>query len=177
MMTATRHRTEQSQAGFTLIELLIVVAIISIVAALATAGLLRSRMTANEVSAIATMKVTLTAQKTFQASCGSGAYAPSYIVLGTAAGGSAFISADLGTVISPQKSGYTFTLAAGAGSAAGPPDCIGSPTVTAFYATATPWSTTTGTRRFAVNAAGQIWQAMAGGPPPEPFGPPATPIQ
>jgi len=32
-----------TQAGFTLIELLIVVAIISIVAALATAGLLRSR--------------------------------------------------------------------------------------------------------------------------------------
>jgi prepilin-type N-terminal cleavage/methylation domain-containing protein len=176
-MMATRHRTDRNDAGFTLIELLIVVAIISIVAAMATAGLLRSRMTANEVSAIATMKVTLTAQKTYQASCGSGAYAPSYIVLGTSAGGTSFISADLGMVAAPQKSGYTFTLVAGAGSVAGPPDCIGSPTITAFYATGVPWSTTTGTRRFAVNARGQIWQTMAGGAPPEPFGPPATPIQ
>lgn len=170
--------TTSRQSGFTLIELLIVVAIISIVAALATAGLLRSRMTANEVSAIATMKVTLTAQKVYQASCGRGAYATSYLVLGTPVGpGTAFISSDLGTVASPQKSGYTFSMAPGAGSAPGPPDCGGFPTITAFYVSGLPWSTTTGTRRFAVTAQGQIWQNLGGAPPAEPFGPPATPIQ
>ncbi len=187
LMLATRRRSrgrlvrsdsrEVGQAGFTLIELLIVVAIISIVAALATAGLLRSRMTANEVSAIATMKVTLTAQKTYQASCGQGAYATSYLVLGTPGGGIAFISSDLGSAATPQKSGYTFTLVPGAGSVAGPLDCTGAATMTAFYASGVPWSTTTGTRRFAVNAQGQIWQTIGGAPPAEPFGPPATPIQ
>jgi prepilin-type N-terminal cleavage/methylation domain-containing protein len=169
---------ENSEKGFTLIELLIVVAIISIVAALATAGLLRSRITANEVSAIATMKVTVTAQKTYSASCGRGAYAPSYVVLGNPAGASmGFISADLGAVVAPLKSGYTFLIAAGAGSAPGPIDCGGSPTITNFYGTAIPLSTATGTRFFATNARAQIWQSLAGAPPGEPFGPPATPIQ
>lgn len=171
-------KSNPAESGFTLIELLIVVAIISIVAALATAGLLRSKMTANEVSAIATMKVTVTAQKTYQVSCGRGNYATSYVVLGSPAGATqGFISADLGAVVSPIKSGYTFNLAPGVGAAATLPDCMGSPTMSTFYSTATPLSPTTGTRFFAVNAAAQIWQSMAGAPPAEPFGPPATPIQ
>ena len=166
------------QAGFTLIELLIVVAIISIVATLATAGLLRARMTANETSAIATMKVTLTAQKTYQASCGRGGYATGYLVLGTPLGpGAAYISSDLGTVAAPQKSGYNFTLGPGAGVAPGPLDCTGLATISSFYANGVPMSSTTGTRRFAVNASGQIWQTQAGPAPTEPFGPPARPIQ
>jgi len=68
-------------------------------------------------------------------------------------------------------------MAPGAGSAPGPADCGGFPTITAFYVTGLPWSTTTGTRRFAVTAQGQIWQNLGGAPPSEPFGPPATPIQ
>lgn len=170
--------TKADESGFTLIELLIVVAIISIVAALATAGLLRSKMTANEVSAIATLKVTLTAQKTYSASCGRGAYATSYTILGTPAGASqGFISSDLGAVASPTKSGYTFNIAPGVGAAPGPADCTGAPTMTAFYGTAVPLGPTTGTRFFATNARAQIWQSLAGAAPAEPFGPPATPIQ
>ena len=70
---------------------------------------------------------------------------------------------DLGSSAAPQKSGYNFTLGAGAGSAAGPNDCNGTATITAYYATAVPQTVgTTGTRSFAVNAGNTIWQVTGG---------------
>jgi prepilin-type N-terminal cleavage/methylation domain-containing protein len=164
--------------GFTLIELLVVVAIVSILAALGTAGLLRSRNTANEVSAIASLKTTVNAQKAYAASCGAGGYAASFVVLGTPpGGGDAYISSDLGSVLAPVKNGFQYALGAGAGSAAGPNDCLGTATITAYYGSASPLSWSTGSRAFAVNRLALIWQAAGLAAPAEPFGAPATPIQ
>lgn len=170
----TRH-----DEGFTLIELLIVVAILSVITAIATPGLLRARMTSNEASAIASLKVTTTAQVAYSASCGSGAYAPSYVTLATPVtpGGPGFISEDLGAAVA-TKTGYNFSLGPGAGGGPGPNDCHGLPTDSAYYATGIPLGFQgTGTRSFAVNAGGIIWQLNLGSAPTEPFGAPATPIQ
>jgi len=60
-MTRTRNR------GFTLIEMMIVVALIAVIAAISTPNLLAARLSANETSAIATLRSIGTAQAQFQA--------------------------------------------------------------------------------------------------------------
>ena len=56
----------KKQKGFSLIELLIVVAIILIIAAIAIPNLIRSKMQANEASAVASLRTINTGEVTYQ---------------------------------------------------------------------------------------------------------------
>lgn len=155
--------------GFTLIELLIVVAIIGVIAAMAIPGLLRSRMSANEASAIGSMRVIITAQQDY-ATVHTG-YADDLATLaGICPGARApFVSQDL-AANGVLKAGYTFTVAAGLNAVPGSNDCFGNATQSSYYLSAAPLTPgLTGRSGFAANSAAAIWQDTSGGLPLEPF--------
>src|SRR5262245_24303650 len=140
--------------GFTLIELLIVVAIISIIAAIAVPGLLKMRQSGNETSAFASVNAIRTAEAAYSSTCGNYAYAVKLTTLGTPTPGTteAYLGAPLGASDTPQKDGYNFTLTGGAGAGPAPNDCNGTATQTTYYASGVPMTFgTTGGKSYAVN--------------------------
>jgi type IV pilus assembly protein PilA len=100
--------------GFSLIELLIVVAIILIIAAIAIPNLLKSKMAANQASAVASLRTINTSELTYSATYNQG-YSSNLAQLGPPASGPA-TSAAAGLIDSVlaagTKSGYVFNYTA-----------------------------------------------------------------
>jgi type IV pilus assembly protein PilA len=97
--------------GFSLIELLIVVAIILIIAAIAIPNFLRSRMAANQASAIQSMRVVNTAEITYSSTFQVG-FSSTLLQLGPPPSGIAptTAAADLvdSLLAAGNRGGYTF---------------------------------------------------------------------
>jgi prepilin-type N-terminal cleavage/methylation domain-containing protein len=168
------------EEGFTLIELLMVVAIMGILASMAVMNLWRARSAANETSAIASLRNISSSQVAYSSICGGGRFATDLTVLGPQPTSSTgFLSPDLTSAVTVQKSGYNITLGASVSSVAGPNDCNGNPTQTGFVASAYPLTFgTSGNRSFAtLSPTNVIYQIFDPLPPPEPFAAPAFPVQ
>jgi len=162
-MILWRFRVKSPSAqGFAIIDLLFVCAIIGIVSGIALPKLVMARSSAFSASAIATMRTLNSAQLTFAITCGNGFYAPNLTSLAKPPAGSVdgYIKGDLGSADTVIKSGYTIQMS-GTPFAGAPDTCnqlgVGT-TALAFKAGADPVDNNTGTRFFAVNANGSIWE-------------------
>src|SRR5215203_4049793 len=125
--------------GFTLIELLVVMAIIALLASMATFGYRHARIRSAEASAIATLTTINRGQFMFMQSCGRQRYAPTLLALASPAPGDAhgFISADLGTPEGLQKSGYYFQMT-GTAATEGEQTCTGAVPLDRYRLSADP---------------------------------------
>jgi prepilin-type N-terminal cleavage/methylation domain-containing protein len=154
--------------GFSLIELLIVVAIILIIAAIAIPNLLRSRIAANQASAVGSLRTLNTAEVTYASTYNTGYTSTLGDLMPPASGTNpvataaglidSVLSGGASTATTSSKSGYTFTYTPGATDVTGRYNTYG--------ITATPISVgTTGTNYYFTDQSGVIRQnstAVAG---------------
>jgi type IV pilus assembly protein PilA len=138
--------------GFSLIELLIVVAIILIIAAIAIPNFLRSRVAANQASAVASLHTLEIAEATYASTYGVGySFNMQYLASPPAAAATPTSTA-AGLIDSAlargTKSGYNFDYSPGV------PDTSGR--ITNFNFIAVPISNSTGTNYYYIDESGVI---------------------
>ena len=149
------------ERGFSLIELLIVVAIILVIAAMSVPNLIKSRLAANEASAVSSLRSINTAQTTYSITYPTNGYSDNLAKLGYPAPGNpvspnaaGILDWVLGCAAQPcQKSGYQFAII----------NPQGNP-VSAYQTTGTPVNPgTTGIRGFCGSNASTIMSDPNGG--------------
>ena len=158
------NQMKRNQKGFSLIELLIVVAIILIIAAIAIPNLIRSRIAANEASAVGSLRTINTSEITYSTTFQSVGFSPTLTALGSGgatACGTATPSSTAACLIdevlanassaATPKSGYYFTYAVVAGTPS-----------TSYSVLADPASAQSGTRHFFTDQSGVVRANVAG---------------
>lgn len=143
----------KSSKGFSLIELLIVVAIILIIAAIAIPNFLRSRISANQASAVASLRTFDTAEIGYSSTYNTG-YTITIGYLAPPAVGAGATSTAAGLIdsvlASGSKSGYNFVYSPGASDTTG--------RINTFQVLAVPISSSTGTNYYYTDQSGVIRQ-------------------
>jgi len=140
--------------GFTLVEIMIVVAIISLLAAIAIPNLLRARHNANEAAAIAALRTVSTACESFRSAQTPTTYPATLAALGSATPPYIDSGLSAASAAANAKQGYYYTYAR---TNANQFTCLATPAV----------SGTTGTRIFFVDESGVIRLTNASGSPIE----------
>jgi len=135
----------KKQKGFSLIELLIVVAIILIIAAIAIPNLIKSKMAANESSAVGSLRTITTANIAYSTACPTVGFAATLAELQAGATCPAASNEIDNTLSTGVKSGYSFHNYTATGTPA-----------TQFSINADPLTTSSGTRHFFVDESGVI---------------------
>jgi type IV pilus assembly protein PilA len=158
-----RRAPRHGEAGFTLMELLIVISIMLILMLIAIPNMLNLKATANEASAIQSLRAIQEAQVQYQTSYPGNGFACSLPALGglASSGAPSATSAQLlqPDLASGQKSGYTFNITNCQKTTVNNQDNYNS-----YEATAVPQSVgKTGHNGFCLDMSGQILKDPTGG--------------